>query len=88
MIQPKYHTVYIATGNPLNSCLANNLAKQIHLLNQFMKLDPDWFLNMIARLTSHRGHFIQHIVQGPEVRGPIGMAQASLEGEKSRQDLR
>ena len=53
-----------------------------------MKLDPDWFLNMIARLTSHRGHFIQHIVQGPEVRGPIGMAQASLEGEKSRQDLR
>lgn len=39
-------------------------------------------------LTEHGQDFVQHVVQGPDVGGPVGMTEAPFEGEESGQDLR
>lgn len=39
-------------------------------------------------LTQHNPDFVQHVVQGPDVWGPVGVAKASLEGKEPGQNLR
>lgn len=39
-------------------------------------------------LTQHNDAFVQYIVQGPDVGGPVGVAEASLEGKEPGQNLR
>lgn len=39
-------------------------------------------------LTQHNHAFVQHVVQGPDVGGPVGMAEAPLKGEEPGQNLR
>lgn len=39
-------------------------------------------------LTKLHQNFVQQVVQGPEIRGPVGMTKAPLKGEKPGQDLR
>ena len=38
-------------------------------------------------LTQHGQGLVQDVVEGPEVGGPVGVAEAPLEGEEPGQDL-
>lgn len=39
-------------------------------------------------LTQNHQKLVQHVVQGPDVGGPVGMTEAPLKGEEPGQDLR
>lgn len=39
-------------------------------------------------LTERRQAFVQNVVEGPDVGGPVGMTEAPLKGEETGQDLR
>lgn len=39
-------------------------------------------------LTERHQDFVQHVVKGPDVGGPVGMTEAPLKGEETGQDLR
>lgn len=41
-----------------------------------------------ASLTQHGYAFVQHVVHCPDVGGPVGVAEASLEGKEPGQNLR
>lgn len=56
----------------------------------FMKGHRNTSVNKILNwsLTEHRQAFVQHVVEGPDVGGPVGMTEAPLKGEETGQDLR
>ena len=39
-------------------------------------------------LTEHRQAFVQYVVEGPDVGGPVSVTEAPLKGEEPGQDLR
>ena len=60
----------------------------LYVLDQTSRHGPRHTLRVDPRVPRpHRQHLVQGVVDCPEVGGPVGVAQSSLEGEQSRYDV-